>query len=292
MSAPSIAMEFRILGPFEIRAGDVVLDVGGPRQRLLLARLVVSRNHVVPVDQLIDELWLGDPPSGAREALQAQISRARKALRFSGGVLRSDRSGYVLDCAEGALDADRFEGLVARARLHSPGHPEGAATLLREAEQCWRGPALAEFADYSFAQAEATRLEELRLFATEERIEAELAIGRHHVLAGELEALAGAHPLRERLWGQLMLCLYRADRQAEALRAYSTLRQTLGEELGVTPSSALRALEESILLQRPEIAWKEDVFPATSNNLPVSTTRFIGRGEELAQLYTLSLIHI
>ena len=244
-------MEFRILGPLGVWAGGCSIDVGGGRQRLLLARLLVASNEVVPLDALVEELWLGKGSPGARQALHTQVSRLRKALASAGcgDILRSESSGYVLDVGVDALDAARFERWVVRAReAAAEGGLAAAAGLFRAAEACWTGAALAEFSDYPFAQAAAARLEELRLSAVEERIRADLAAGRHDELAGELETLVAAHPLRERLWGMLMLALYRTGRQSEALRAYQRLRSHLIEELGIEPSVDLARLEQSVLV--------------------------------------------
>ena len=248
-------MEFRILGPFEVCDGTRVLELGGARQRVLLARLAVAGGRVVALDALIDEVWGAETPAGAKDALQAQVSRARKAL-VEPARLVAQPPGYRLVLRPDELDAGRFEGLVNRARAAADtGDPAVAADAFAQAEALWRGPALAEFVDHPFAQAEAARLEELRLAATEERVATELALGRHGLLAAELETLVATHPYRERLWGAWMLALYRTGRQADALAAYQRLRRTLGEDLGIEPSPDLARLEEAILLHKTELRW-------------------------------------
>jgi DNA-binding SARP family transcriptional activator len=268
-------VELRILGPLEVVEGSRALEIGGARQRLLLARLAVSPNRVVSVEALVDELWAGEPPTGAKEALQAQVSRLRRAL---GGKDRlvARPPGYVLRLDRDELDASRFEALLSQGRTAAEQGQLGAAVaLLREAEECWRGPALGEFTDYPSAQAAGARLDEARVVAAEERMAAELALGHHAQVVGTLEALVTAHPLRERLWGQLMVALYRAGRQAEALRAYQQLRRTLAEELGIEPSAELTRLEDAVLLQKPELDWHP---PASSHgqNLPAELPSVIG----------------
>ncbi len=253
-------MRFGILGSLEVEDGGRRLDLGRPKQRALLAMLLIDANSVVSVDRLVDELWAGQPPDDGAGALQVQVSRLRRALAGGSGdgrgVLESRKPGYVLHVAEGALDAARFEELLRHAVDALAGaRPSEALAYLDEALGLWRGPALAEFADETFARSEAARLEELRLTALEERVEAELALGRHGTVVGPLRQLAGDHQLRERLWGQLMVALYRSGRQAEALRCYGELRLHLGEELGIDPSPALQRLEEAVLLQAPELDW-------------------------------------
>jgi len=244
-------VRFGILGPLEVDDDGRRLDLGRPKQRALLALLLVHANRVVSVDKLVDDLWAGRPPEDASAALQVQVSRLRRALAAGGDArvtLESCKPGYVLRVEPGALDAERFERLVKDA-CDAP--PAQALTLLDEALALWRGPALAEFADETFAMSEAARLEELRLAAQEERVEAELALGRHATMVGPLRQLAERHQLRERLWGQLMVALYRCGRQAEALRTYGELRHHLGEELGIDPSPALQRLEEVVLRAAP-----------------------------------------
>ncbi len=255
-------MEFRILGPLEVLDEDRLVDVGGPKQRALLAILLLHANEIVSPDTLIDELWGDAPPPTAVRTLHAHVSRLRKALdgkddpsERDGGPVEARGHGYVLTVEPGQLDVDSFQRLLEDARRAlARGEAQAAAENADKALALWRGPALADLAYESFAQAEIARLEELRLAALEERVEAHLALGRHRELVGELEALVARHPLRERLRGQLMLALYRSDRQAEALEVYQQGRHALAEELGLEPSQALQRLERQILEQDPAIA--------------------------------------
>ena len=249
-------MEFRILGPLEVRGeGGQRLPLPSGRHRALLALLLLHANEVVPTERLIDELWAGQPTENAATALYGYVSQLRKALRDGGRqILHTRAPGYLIELEPAQLDATRAEALVAdgRAAMRA-GEPAQAATVLREALALWRGPPLAELAYESFAQPEIRRLEELRLAALEERIEADLALGSHRDVIAELEALVAEQPLRERLRAQLMLALYRAGRQAEALAAYQDGRRALVEELGIDPSRPLQELEQAILRQDPEL---------------------------------------
>jgi YVTN family beta-propeller protein len=233
-------MEFRILGPLEVERDGRLLSLGSGRQRALVAALLLHRNEVVSVDRLVDELWDGDPPSTAAKIVRNNVSLLRKEL---GDRLVTRPPGYLLSVEPGELDADRLGSAVA------DGRPEELAAALA----LWRGPPLEEFAYEGFAQAEIARLEELRLAATEARIDADLERGRHAALVPELERLVQQHPLRERLQGQLMLALYRSGRQSEALEAYRRARRTLDEQLGIEPGPALRELEHRILNQDPTL---------------------------------------
>jgi DNA-binding SARP family transcriptional activator len=241
-------MYFRILGPLEVVEDGKALPLGGPRQRALLAILLLRANQVVSNDRLIDELWAEGPPPTAAKAIQVYVSKLRKQLGETRLVTRAP--GYVLLLDPSELDLARFEQLVARARRADP---ETAAGLLREALALWRGAPLADLEYEAFAQTEIARLEELRLGALEERVDADLAAGGHREALGELEALVAAHPLRERLAGQLMLALYRSGRQVEALDAYQSTRRLLVEEIGLEPNPALQRLEKAILTQDPAL---------------------------------------
>jgi DNA-binding SARP family transcriptional activator/ABC-type branched-subunit amino acid transport system substrate-binding protein len=255
-------MQFGILGPLEVSDEGRLVEIGGHRQRALLASLLLHANEVVSLDRLIDELWGETPPPTAAKTLQAQVSRLRRSLNgdedpaaHMRGPLQTRGQGYVLTVEPGQVDADRFQGMLEEARrARAEGKPEDAAEELRRALALWRGPALADFTYEPFAQTEIARLDELQLTALEERIEADLALGRHTELIGELEALVTRHPLRERLRGQLMLALYRSDRQAEALHVYQEFRLALAGELGLEPSQGLQRLERQILEQDPELA--------------------------------------
>jgi DNA-binding SARP family transcriptional activator len=245
-------VEFRILGPLEARQGDRVIPLGGARQRAVLAILLTHANEVVSADRLIDELWGDEPPGTAANVLQGYVSHLRKALGADAIATRAP--GYAIDLEPGRLDLHRFEALVEKGgQALSAGDPAQAAALLHEALGLWRGTALADFAYEPFAQGEIARLEELRLAAQERSIEADLALGRHAQLVGELEGLVARHPLRERLRAHLMLALYRAGRQAEALEVYQDARRALVDGLGIDPSPALQELERAILRQDPSL---------------------------------------
>jgi DNA-binding SARP family transcriptional activator len=245
-------MEFRILGPLEAWDGGGEVSLGGRKPRALLTLLLLHANEVVPADRLIDELWSDDPPQQAATALRVNVSRLRKALPQDVLVTRSP--GYVVRIEPDALDLHRFERLVDEGRrLRARGLAADASERLREALSLWRGPALSDVAHESFAQPAIARLEEIRLAAVELRIDADLVLGRHDELVGELEALVAEHPLRERLRGCLMTALYRSGRQAEALDAYQAARRDLVDELGIEPSAALHELERAILRHDPSL---------------------------------------
>src|SRR4051812_34085460 len=234
-------MEFRILGPLEVLEEGRPFALGGAKQRALLAVLLLRANEVVSRGRLIDELWGGEPPDTAHTALQVHVSQLRKLLGRD--TIVTQTPGYLIRVSDGELDLHRFERLVATARTEEPAQ---AARLLREGLALWRGAPLAELGD-SFARAERARLEEQRLAALEQRIEAELALGRHAELVPELEGLVREQPLRERLRGKLMLALYRCGRQSDALEVYRSGRRLLDQELGLKPDDELQRLEKAIL---------------------------------------------
>jgi YVTN family beta-propeller protein len=247
-------MRFCVLGPIEAYADGRSVAVGGGRQRALMALLLMHAGEVVSRDRLIDELWAGKPPPAGSQSLDVYLSRLRKSFREAGagGVLATRAPGYVLYATE--TDAGRFEALAAEGRESlAAGEAARAARILAEALALWRGHAYAEVADESWARAETARLAELRWSATEDRIEAELLIGRHAALVPELELLVTREPTRERLAGQLMVALYRSGRQAGALAAYRTARSCLVEELGLEPGPELRRLEAAVLAQDPAL---------------------------------------
>jgi DNA-binding SARP family transcriptional activator len=245
-------MEFRILGPLEVWAEGVEVSLGGPKQHALLVLLLLHPNEVVPTDRLIEELWGEDSPERAAAALRVNVSRLRKALPQD--VLTTRSPGYVMRVEPDELDLHRFERLVDEGRsLLARGLAADASERLREALSLWRGSALANFAYETFAQAAIARLEEIRLAAVELRIDADLVLGRHDELVGELEALVSEHPLRERLQMDLVTALYRSGRQAEALDAYKDARRALVDDLGIDPSPALQELEQAILRQDPAL---------------------------------------
>ena len=244
-------MEVRVLGPLEVWDGGRAVDLGAGRQRALLALLALRRGEVVATDKLVEALWGHSPPPTAQKALRNLISQLRRTL--GPDAIATQPPGYRLEIAEDALDATMFERLANAGRRALADDPRRAGVVLREALALWRGAALADFAYEEFAQAEISRLEELRLGAIEDRIEAELAVGGAAGLVPELEALVASHPLRERLRGALMLALYRSGRQADALSVYRDGRTLLRDELGLEPSAELRDLEARILNQDPGI---------------------------------------
>src|SRR5437763_1625828 len=280
------AMEFGLLGPLEIRTGHGTLPLGRPKEQALLALLLLHANRVVARERLIDELWGESPPETAVKAVQVYVSRLRKLL--PAGMLQTRPPGYVLGVEPETVDLLRFERLVGEARGAAPAR---AAELLREAVALWRGPALAEFVEEPFARVERARLENLRLAALEERIEADLALGRDSELTAELESLIAEHPQRERFRGQLMLALYRSGRQADALAAFGQARGML-DELGLEPSPALRQLQRQILTQDSALDGPRERALAAAPRLPgplvpASPFPFVGRASELALLYSL-----
>src|SRR6266545_7799040 len=256
-------MDFRILGPLEVLSEEGVLDVGGGKQRSVLVLLLLHANEIVSSDRLIDGLWPDEPPPSAAKIVQVHVSRLRKALDGVGDeILLTRGHGYELRVAPGQLDLDRFQGLLEDGRAALAGdNPDKAAETLRNALALWRGPPLADFAYDSFAQGEIARLEELRLAALEERIEADLALGRHDDVVPELQALVAEHRLRERFCGQLMLALYRSGRKADALRVYEDARLALAEELGLEPSEGLQQLHREVLKDDPALSAPARVAP-------------------------------
>jgi DNA-binding SARP family transcriptional activator len=242
-----MAPRFGILGSLEVSDGDVRLDLAPGRQRALLALLVLHANEPVSADRLIEALWAGVPPASAQKVLQGYVSQLRRVLPAD--TIATRGSGYELRADN--TDAREFEGLVEQARAEDPA---AAARSLRRALGLWRGRALADFEYEDWALGEADRLEELRLVALEDRLEADLGLGGGPALVPELERLMAEHPLRERLRGQLMLALYRSGRQAEALEAYRDGRRLLDEKLGLTPSPFLEELERRILRHDPDVA--------------------------------------
>lgn len=254
-------MEFAILGPLEVLNQHRRIEISSAKERLLLAVLVVHANAVISADRLIEALWGAEPPVTAANTLQTYVSHLRRALepgrapRAQDGVLRTQGHGYALAVVPESIDAVRFEQLARAGRdaLHSD--PEQAAAILRAALGLWRGEPLTEFGFELFAQTEITRLNELRATALEDRVEADLALGRHAALCGELSSAITEQPLRERLWSQLIRALYRCGRQAEALGAYARLRDQLAAQLGIDPSPELVRLQEAVLAQRPNLDW-------------------------------------
>jgi predicted ATPase/DNA-binding SARP family transcriptional activator/tetratricopeptide (TPR) repeat protein len=277
------SLELRVLGPMQaIRAGRE-LPLGGPKQRSVLAVLLLEAGRVVPSERLVDELWRGRPPPGAVKTLRSYVSRLRTLLRPDAALIARGR-GYVLELEQAQVDAARFELLVGEGQAAlARGAARVAADRLRDGLALWRGRALADLVDVASLALESRRLEELRLTALEGCIEAELELGLHAQLVGELETLVAEHPLRERFWRQLVLALYRCERQADALATYRRARELLAGELGLEPSEELRRLEQAVL--------RQDVPPVARStqrhNLPAQLTSFVGREQELAELEQL-----
>jgi DNA-binding SARP family transcriptional activator len=252
-------LDFRLLGPLEVFDGTRAVVVGGGKRRSLLAVLLLHGNEVVSADRLIDELWGEHPPPTAAKGLQVYVSQLRKELQNGadrdGEVLVTRANGYMLQLGPDDIDVQRFERSVsAGEHALAAGEPDRAAQRLRHGLALWRGPPLADFTYEPFAQQEIARLDELRLVAIAQRIDADLALGRHAQVVGELEALVRGHPMRERIRGQLMLALYRCGRQAEALETYRDGRRKMSDELGLEPGPELRELETRILAHSPELA--------------------------------------
>ena len=252
-------MEFGILGPVEVVEGGRVVAPGPLKQRALLAILLLHVNEVVPRDRLIEDLWGERAPQTAATSLHTYVSHLRKLLEAGDGaeprLLLTRAPGYLLALDPDQLDLTRFERLAREGKQQlAADDPQAAADTLAQALSLWRGPPLAEFGSAPFALAESLRLQELRISTLEDRVEADLAVGRHMDLIGELETLAREHPFRERLHGQLMLALYRSGRQAEALNVYRQTRRRLVDELGIEPGPALQELEQAILRHEPALA--------------------------------------
>jgi DNA-binding SARP family transcriptional activator len=272
-------VEFLILGPLEVWTDGRRIPLPGAKQRALLGLLLLHRNRVVSTDQLIDELWADNKPGTGAAALQMRISGLRKALEGRGAregpsdVLLTRPPGYLLRVADGQLDEDRFEArLLEGQQALSAGDPAAAAVAYSQGLSLWRGEPLADLQYEPFAQAEIARLVELRLVATEGRVEADLGLGRDDHLIAELEVLVSRHPLRERLRGQLMLALYRSGRQAEALAAYRDAHRSLRDELGIDPSPALQRLEVAILQQDPGLEPATGLSRTAEPTVEIDTT--------------------
>jgi YVTN family beta-propeller protein len=254
-------MNFGILGPLEVRDDRGAVSIGGGKQRALLALLLIHANEPLSTDTLIDELWDDEPPPTAAKILQNYVSQLRRVL--GDDRLHTQLRGYAIRVAPGELDVDRFQQQFEEGRrAQAAGEHGRASLLLSEALAIWRGPPLAEFGYASFASGEIARLEELRVSALSERMDADLALGRHGELIPELETLVARHPLQERLREQLMLALYRCGRQAEALQVYQDTRRMLAEEIGIEPGRSLRQLEHSILNQDVTIGLAQSASPA------------------------------
>ena len=280
-------LEIRLLGPFEVLAGGSPADVGGSKRQALLAMLALRPGRVVGVDALVDGLWGEDLPAAPRNALHHHIARLRAALGEASIVGSPD--GYALRKPD--VDAVRFEQLLAETRaVLRDGDVPAAADAVDSALALWRGPALQGLTGTEWFGAEARRLEALRVDAFEEHFEIALALGDHRELTPELRSALADNPFRERLWGQLMLALYRSGRQSDALEAFQEARRVLADELGLEPGPELRRLQEAILAHDPAIA-AVPVARRRRGNLPAPSTSFVGREDELAQVANLLKEH-
>jgi predicted ATPase/DNA-binding SARP family transcriptional activator len=276
-----------MLGPLRLIGEDgSAIDLGGTRLRMLLARLALEPGQVVTTESLIDGLWGAAPPSDATNALQSLVSRLRRSLRGDNGsasVLESHPAGYRLSIKREDVDVYRFEQLAKHGREElRAGQPAAAADSLRAALELWRGPALADLVDAPFAGTAATRLAELHAAAVEDRIEADIALGRHQEVLGELRTLVAEQPLRERRSALLIKALYLAGRQADALTAYDATRRALADELGVEPSAELQEIHLAVLRRDPALAPEQR--PARGSTLPAPLTSFVGRATELREV--------
>jgi predicted ATPase len=283
-------MEFRVLGPLEVVGASGPLRLGGRKEQVVLAALVVDADRVVSTDRLLDVLWGEGVPNTGLKTLRSHLSRIRARLKPWGQPIETVADGYMLRTEACEIDSLRFEHLLAEAReLRDHGDHAHAVDLLDEALDLWRGRALHGLEDLDFARIESARLEELKLEALEARIDSKLELGHHDRIVSETERLVEEHPLREELWRSLMVALYRSGRQAEALRTFQRLRSLLGKELGIEPSQELKGLEEAILLQSDDVA-----APTTSDRLdfvPETRTSFIGRRDEMTELRSMLGAH-
>jgi predicted ATPase/DNA-binding SARP family transcriptional activator len=279
-------MDFRILGPLQVVEDGREIAPAGSKLRALLVVLLLHANETVSTERLIDELWGERPPANASKTLSVHISRLRKALRGRAGdgtnrLILTHDSGYQLTLDLNRLDSHRFERLSAEGKHEiASGHPDRAAAAFEAALSLWRGSPLADLASLPWAQGEIARLEDMRMAAIEDLNEAKLALGHHSELVGQLEAAIAEHPYRERLRAQLMLALYRCERQADALQAYQNARSTLVEDLGIEPGEPLRELERAILAQDSALAVAVDVAEPTASGLPARPDRLLGRDHD------------
>jgi len=265
---PAGVLEFRVLGPIEAYFGGTRLPVTAGRQRSLLGLLLLDCDRAISTTRIVDGLWGARPPAGAEHAIEVYVSRLRAQFRASGAdaTVAKRGNGYVLKAPPATVDAHRFETLLLAGRAaHSRGRPDDAFELLSQALQLWRGRPLEDAElEGTTALSESSRLEELRLQAVEERIDAQLALGRHRSVVADLEQYVSEEPLREHLRAQLMLALYRSGRQAEALAVYRRTRETLVEQFGIDPMPELRSLEQAILRQDAELDPPTDAWVALS----------------------------
>ncbi len=274
-------VEISILGPLEIKRGGHALPLPRGKARAALAALLLRPNEVVPTAELIDELWGEDLPQTADNTLQVHVSQLRKALGADKGRLVTRPPGYMFVTDGGELDSERFDGLCRRAReAMARGAFGDASDMLDDALRLWRGAPLADVAMSGIARGEIARLEECRLAALEDRFDADLALGRQHTIVGEVHAALADHPLRECLYRQLMIALYRDGRHADALAVYRTARSRLRDELGIEPSRALTNLQKAILVQDASLDGPSSGL-AAAGSLRVRPAAATGKGDEV-----------
>ena len=288
-------MQFGILGPLQVTSRGIPLALGGAKQRAVLALLLLDANRIVSVDRLIDGLWGDRPPTRAASTLQVYLANLRKVLepdRAPGSpttMLHTRRPGYILEVSSQQLDVNRFEALAAEGRAAlSAGRAAPASVLLREALAIWRGRLLEDLPAENFGPGVLARFDESKAGIIEEKIEADLASGRHLEVVGELEALVAEYPFRERLAGQWMLALYRCGRQRDALAVFAGVRHDLVEELGLEPSAELRALEQAMLAQDPSIAAPSNV-PLEADEIERLLLAATGRGPDAPTVQRIRL---
>ncbi|MDQ1423891.1 MAG: hypothetical protein QOD72_1389, partial [Acidimicrobiaceae bacterium] len=282
---------FGILGPLRAVIDGLDVTPRPARERALLATLLVANQHVVPVDRLYDELWPALDAEHARHALQVRVASLRKCFDRAGAasLIQHVPGGYLLDVDDGAIDHCRFSALVSQARVQTSRHNvPGASVSLIHALALWRGDALADVGSTLTLEAEAARLNDARIGAIEDRIDADLELGRHHELVSELDGLVTIHPLRERLWAQRILALYRCDRQADALRAASTVRRNLVEQLGVEPGPTLRTLEAGVLEHRGDLRWTPPASAVAETEFQPPPIRYVRATDGVSLAYQIA----
>ncbi|MGI5292076.1 BTAD domain-containing putative transcriptional regulator [Nonomuraea polychroma] len=280
-------MQFGVLGPLEVEIMGREVPLPAGKHRVLLAALLLRANRTVSTDELIEYVWDGAPPAGARGAVQTYMARVRAALQPA-DVIVTRRTGYLIEVTGASLDLHRFRDLVAQAEATTGRDPTTESALLRQALRLWRGPALANVPSETLRALTALPLGEERLEILERRIEADLSLGRHRQVVAELRALTAEHPLHERFWAQLIMALHGSGRQAEALEAFRTLRQLLHDELGIEPSDDLQLLHRQVLNGEPALPRKPYDSPASrpwtaACQLPLDIGAFVGRAELIAE---------
>ncbi|HEX4724033.1 MAG TPA: BTAD domain-containing putative transcriptional regulator [Pseudonocardiaceae bacterium] len=279
-----MSLEFRLLGPLEIRSGDDVVPIRQAKQRALLAALLVNANHTVSTDELVNRIWDDDAPPAARDTLQSYVMRLRRVLNAAGSPLVTRPDGYLIEVEPDCLDVDRFESLIQQAKSVT-GDPVRTAELLRDALELWRGDPLSDVPSAYLHREVVPLWREHQLAAVELHVETDLRLGRYHDLAIELAELTIRHPFQERFWAQRMIALYRSGRAAEALRCYGVIRDLLADELGTDPGPELTTLHRSILANDPALVVPDTTpRPPPRNDLPGDIPDFAGRTEEIRGL--------